>query len=604
MDKIMYYCPECHKLYKVSGAGKRVKCTGCASTLADLQIADTEYDKLDAVQKKELKLKAERKQAAEDTDIKLNETNVPVNPIEKKDVPDEEPTAEIPRRSSFFDIDDGMDEGMSSSFTTPIHTSDRLSSDQVNQSYFSFETESKQMETEKPKGIFKMNTARATMDEDKVLSTSNTISWILCFFPLIVFMVAVVCTILNINTAGKVFRYLFIGFMCYDSYMLTQIGSRIGLGWEFLGLLFPPVYLFKKAKVLDVKKTCAIVSLIIWLLYFLIFGTIELLKVFLDRSNDPQEISTLSDEELTREYTYDYVTFKVGSDWEEKDEREGMFVLPGGGFVYSILGTSELGAGYDADGFYKELVDLYMKEGNVIDSADGESMKPYVTANGIDGYVGRISMNQNIEGKYDLHTDVDVLVLPTKNYVVTFTAQCNKENALPVDIRKITDTAKIDIAMEDVTEGSSFFDENTNSLLDLTDSEHFVNYLDADNKDGMYAEGTYEVYRGEEAVEKAASMTEYGLTREELETTINDAYNGYVLYGSTVKPSQATKTYFVCKDDFYAIVFNIEGFQDENGNKSDSNKQEVLYIGYYVEELDMLDMMNCKNITFYRWERQ
>jgi len=310
-----------------------------------------------------------------------------------------------------------------------------------------------------------------------------------------------------------------------------------------------------------------------------------------------------STEALSKECTYDHITFRIGNDWKEWENREGVYVHADGSSKYMILGTSELGAKFDAEEFYSELVRMYSAEKNMIDQDTGEAMKPYVTADGVEGYIGRISMNKKSDEKNEDHFDVDVLVLPTKNYVVTLAAQCDAKASLPLDIREITNTVKIDIAAEQVATGSTFYDKNTDTLLDLTDSDRFLLYLFPEKEEGMYVDGTYEVYRGEEAIKQVSSMKEYGLTQEELEEKIKDEYDGYILNGSKEFAEKTTDDYFVCKDDFYAIVFDIEKYHDENGNEMD-NKQETLYIGYYVEELDTLDMMNCKTLSFYSWKRQ
>ena len=54
------------------------------------------------------------------------------------------------------------------------------------------------------------------------------------------------------------------------------------------------------------------------------------------------------------------------------------------------------------------------------------------------------------------------------------------------------------------------YDENTKSVLDLTDDRKFVIYLDNNGPSEARVEGRYRVYKGEEAINKIASMPEYG----------------------------------------------------------------------------------------------
>ncbi len=58
MDKIMYYCSECKKLYKVGGTGKKVKCNSCGNELIDLKVTDEEYALMDSAERNALKEKA------------------------------------------------------------------------------------------------------------------------------------------------------------------------------------------------------------------------------------------------------------------------------------------------------------------------------------------------------------------------------------------------------------------------------------------------------------------------------------------------------------------------------------------------------------------
>ena len=58
MDKIMYFCKKCDKLYKVGGSGRKVKCNSCGRDLIDLKVSDREYEALDYSEKNSLKYHA------------------------------------------------------------------------------------------------------------------------------------------------------------------------------------------------------------------------------------------------------------------------------------------------------------------------------------------------------------------------------------------------------------------------------------------------------------------------------------------------------------------------------------------------------------------
>ena len=306
---------------------------------------------------------------------------------------------------------------------------------------------------------------------------------------------------------------------------------------------------------------------------------------------------------LTKECVYEYVTFCVGDNWKKIDDIDGAFVYPDNKSIYMLQGVSPLGARVDADTVYKSLIDHYSQQNNQIDENACEDMKPYTTANGIDGYIGRITLTElGSNGQSDIHHEIDVLVLPQKNYVVTFDAQCVSSNSLPIDIREITNTARIEIATEDVTKDGVFVEQNTDSLLDLSTEGHFITYFDKNNKEGEYVQGTCEIYRGKEAIEKVAALTEYGITKDELNDQINSALNGYSL--NETMTGSTSDSYHVCEDDFYAMVFDVSSHHGEDGSVEQIENNNVLYIGFYVEELDTLDMINCKSLSQYLWKKQ
>ena len=322
-----------------------------------------------------------------------------------------------------------------------------------------------------------------------------------------------------------------------------------------------------------------------------------------EKMKENHKEESLKEVSLTKECEYEHVTFCVGDNWSKIDDIEGAFVYPDNKSIYMLQGVSPLGTGVDADTFYKSLVDYYSQQNNQIDEKACESMKPYTTANGIEGYIGRITLTEpGSNGQSDIHHEIDVLVLPQKNYVVTFDAQYVSPNSLPVDIREITNTARIDIATEDVTKGGVFVDQNTDSLLDLSTEGQFITYFDKNDKEGEYVQGICEIYRGKEAVEKAAALTEYGLTKEELNDQIDRALNGYSL--NSTMPGRSSDTYHVCEDDFYTMVFDVSSYHMEDGSVEQIENNNVLYIGFYVEELDTLDMLNCKSLSLYLWKRQ
>lgn len=56
MDKYLYYCENCDKLFKLSNKGKKVKCTKCGAMLKDLEITSSDYEALSPDEKEVLKM--------------------------------------------------------------------------------------------------------------------------------------------------------------------------------------------------------------------------------------------------------------------------------------------------------------------------------------------------------------------------------------------------------------------------------------------------------------------------------------------------------------------------------------------------------------------
>lgn len=144
MDKIMYYCKECNKLYKVGGSGKRVKCNSCGNELIDLKVTDEEYALMDTSEKNSLKYHASMDSAAAPTvevtdNADTTETNTSpednnsfMNSLFGDDEPSEpekpeKPAYQTSSKGSFFgDMEDSSSDNTS---YEPIYAFDRPSSD-------------------------------------------------------------------------------------------------------------------------------------------------------------------------------------------------------------------------------------------------------------------------------------------------------------------------------------------------------------------------------------------------------------------------------------------------------------------------------------------
>lgn len=136
-------------------------------------------------------------------------------------------------------------------------------------------------------------------------------------------------------------------------------------------------------------------------------------------------------------------------------------------------------------------------------------------------------------------------------------------------------------------------------------------YRSEDDHENQYYEGVYEVYYGQTAVDKVVSMTEYGLTEEELNQVLSANMNGYVPGGSTPGDylyyegvlEDTRERYTVCLDTFYAVILHNQRLVYSPDNvREDGNS--TLYIGFYIPELEMADLTNCNALSHTQWTFQ
>ncbi len=290
------------------------------------------------------------------------------------------------------------------------------------------------------------------------------------------------------------------------------------------------------------------------------------------------------------------ISFTVDGKWEEMAGYEGAFSSADNKTVYMLQGTSVLGS-FTPDEFYSKLIEMYSSESYELTYSDS-GVTAITTADGTECFVGRIEMLQE-----NVKFCIDVLIAPDKNTVLTFAAQCADFTTPETDIRRVTETTEFHIGTEDMMTGHTL-SISSGSELHLETDGTFRYYEDGSDPDSAYLSGTYEVYYGQAAFDKLVSMTDYGLTEEELERTLAASMNGYSIGGSMPydyfdDDSDAEEGYHICRDTFYALVVETDTLY-ENGTESPS-EGSVLHLGYYIPELEIFDLVNANTYNYNQW---
>ncbi|MCR5232449.1 MAG: hypothetical protein K6E53_00870 [Lachnospiraceae bacterium] len=116
------------------------------------------------------------------------------------------------------------------------------------------------------------DTSSSSYDDEytSALKTSNILSWVLCFMPFILTMIGGVLARAGINIPNGITMVAYIAIVVVDINLLRKCDVYISAGYGILGVLFQFPYLFRKANLLGQKKTCAIISLVMFILTMLL----------------------------------------------------------------------------------------------------------------------------------------------------------------------------------------------------------------------------------------------------------------------------------------------------------------------------------------------
>lgn len=307
-------------------------------------------------------------------------------------------------------------------------------------------------------------------------------------------------------------------------------------------------------------------------------------------------------------YVTQGVSFHVPTDWTQAEGTD-LFYTTDQNQVYGLNGASALGA-YSAQDFYEDLVDYYETSGQ-FDRLDApESLKEWQSGDGVACQTANLTGYQG-----SILYCTKLVIAPQKNLVLTFCAQAHKDAGQDPDdiwneLNDLCASLAFQTGNEDYISGNTFLCGDGSQLC-LADDGNFRYYQSADDHENQYYEGVYHVYYGQAAVDKVASMTEYGLSGKELEQVLSTSMNGYIPGGS--KPSdylystgelEDNRTrYAVCLDTFYAVILDNQRLVHSSEDVTEGGNS-VLYLGFYLPELELADLTNVNAASHTQWTLQ
>ena len=307
-------------------------------------------------------------------------------------------------------------------------------------------------------------------------------------------------------------------------------------------------------------------------------------------------------------YSTQGISFELPADWTQAEGTD-LFYATARREVYGLNGASPLGS-YTPQEFFQALVEHYQAGGQFTGLEVTETLDTWKSSDGVECYAADLTGYQD-----SILYCIKLIIAPQKNLTLTFCGQANADTLddpaiVWMELNELCDTLTFEIGTKDEITGNIFLCGDGSQLC-LQDGGSFRYYQSAEDHEHQYYEGVYEVYRGQAAMDKVASMTEYGLTMEELERVLSANMNGYIPGGS--KPSDylyamgeledSRERYQVCLDTFYAVILHNQRLVSspeevrEGGNST-------LYIGFYLPELEMADLTNCNAASHTQWTFQ
>ncbi len=309
--------------------------------------------------------------------------------------------------------------------------------------------------------------------------------------------------------------------------------------------------------------------------------------------------------DLTNSYDEGRFTFSVPSGYTSRDQSFSFFTDAGdaalGINAVSALGSSEL------DEIMPALLEVFASSGEIVNSS--KELSDFVSLDGSACKYGwaEIAMTDTT------YAYMEFIMAPSKNLLISTMYQAQSQQGLmPDDLAVLRNSIEFSIGTQDEITGGTFVNQNDFSELVLNSDSTYNYYQTTGEHSDNYYSGTYEVFYGSDATEKLISMKDYGYTAEELDTTLKNNMNGYVLMSDNSMPiigedgeltSSASDMYFICEDTFYLMILTHETATID-GATEDLGSVVVPFLGYYMPDLGGFDSLNLNTVSNQFWERQ
>lgn len=301
-------------------------------------------------------------------------------------------------------------------------------------------------------------------------------------------------------------------------------------------------------------------------------------------------------------HTAQGVVFSVSKDWTQAEGTD-LFYTQNGREVYGLNGVSPLGSSAPEE-FFEDLAEYY--EGQFDTVSAPEELTAWRSSDGVDCWTADITASH--EGVLYC---TRLVIAPQKNLALTFCGQAYSDEKDQTQVwlflHSLCDSLTFTIGSEDYISGNTYLCSDGSQLCLQRDGS-FRYYRSADDHENQYYEGDYEVYYGQAAMEKIASMEGYGLTMEELERVLSVNMDGYLLGGT--KPSEYLYSmgvlkddrdrYDICRDTFYAVILNNRRLVHTPDNV-DEGDHSTLYLGFYLPEIGVADLTNANAASHTQW---